>query len=429
MGKSFQFKAFGKKILELRSGDSEPGTFSLSDLPGDFLSLFGGNKTKSDQIVNQQTAIGFSAVTAGVRIISETIASLSFNVHRQLGGGNQEIARTHPVQELIHTSPFHLYTSFVFRETLVTYAIMWGNGYARIHRNGLNGILGYEILHANQVTPFLDKEGFVWYKVTGLADPIFYLDMIHIHGFTKNGIIGLALTDIAKESIGSGLAMQELASKFFANGGIFKGILTTPQALKKDQYDRIKTSWRENTGSDDHWHEPLLEGGLEYKPMTLSPEQSQLLESRKFQLIEVARVLRIPPHKLGDLSKSTNNNIEHQSIEFVTDTIRPWAKRIEGEFNRKSFKESEKGILKTRLDLNSLLRGDITARGEFYSKQFNIGAMSPNDIRKKEGLNTYEGGDEYYVQGAYIPVSIIKKKYQADVAKIISETKKQANAD
>lgn len=305
---------------------------------------------------------------------------------------------------------------------------MWGNGYAHIVRNSLNKILGFKILKPDTVTAFMFNDE-LFYKVQGMEDPISALDMIHIHGFVKDGIVGVALTDIAKESIGAGLAMQELASKFFANGGIFKGVLTTTQALKDDQYKRMKASWDErNTGSDNHWKEPLLEGGLEYKPMTLSPEQSQLLQSRKFQLIEIARFLRLPPHKLADLDKSTNNNIEHQSIEFVTDTIRPWVKRIEQELNRKVFAEREKATTTARFNLTSLLRGDVKARGEFYSKMFGIGVYSPNKILQLEGQNTYKGGDERYVQGAYIPVSIMKEKYQADVAKIINETKK-ANAD
>jgi len=316
----------------------------------------------------------------------------------------------------------------VFRELLVTNAIMWGNGYALIIRNSLNKILGFKILKPDTVTAFMHKDE-LFYKVQGMEDPISSLDMIHIHGFVKDGIVGVALTDIARESIGAGLAMQELASKFFSNGGIFKGVLTTTQALNDAQYKRMKESWDErNTGGDNHWKEPLLEGGLEYKPMTLSPEQSQLLESRKFQLIEIARFLRLPPHKLADLDKSTNNNIEHQSIEFVTDTIRPWVKRIEQELNRKVFAEREKATTTARFNISSLMRGDVKARGEFYSKQFSVGAMSPNDIRRMEGLNTYDGGDEYYVQGAYIPVTIIKEKYQADITKTINETK-QANAD
>ncbi|RKD96775.1 phage portal protein [Marinifilum flexuosum] len=418
-------KLFGKTVFEYRSGDSDTQSFSLKDASSDILDIFfGGRKSKSGQIVNQETAIGFSAVTAGVRVIAETIASLSFNVHRRLEGGNQEIAHNHNLQYLVHTAPYHLYTSFIFRETMINMAIMWGNAYARIIRNEFNKVLGFEIIHKQKVFPFL-KEGEMWYKVVGLDQPIYFMDMIHIQGFVKDGLIGVALTDIARESIGSGLAMQELSSKFFANGGIYKGIITTPEKLSNESFERIKKSWKErNTGSDNHWSEPILEAGMEYKPMTLSPEQSQLLESRKFQLIEVARVLRIPPHKLGDLSKSTNNNIEHQSIEFVTDCIRPWVKRIEGEFNRKIFRQNEQGELFTRLNLNSLLRGDIKARGEFYSKMFSIGAFSPNKILQLEGENTFEGGDERYIQGANIPLSVIKEKYQADVLKQLAEAEK-----
>jgi len=426
---NWKLNVFGKTLLELRSGEST-SNFSLKDLGDDGLEILlgGGRKSNSGQIVNQKTAIGFSGVVSGVRVIAETIASLSFNVHRRTSNSNQEIDYSHTLQYLIHTAPFHLYTSFIFRETLISHSLYWGNGYAHIIRNSLNGILGFKILHPRTVTPYLDDDGFLWYKVYGIENPISSLDMIHIQGFVQDGIVGLALTDVAKESIGTGLSMQEFAAKFFANGANLKGALQTEQVLKEDTYKRIKESWQQNhEGKGNEWKTPILEGGLKYQPISFTPEQSQLLEARKFQLIEVARVLRIPPHKLADLSKSTNNNIEHQSIEFVTDTIRPWAKRIEGEFNRKIFKQREQSKRFVRLNMNSLLRGDVKARGEFYTKMFSCGAYSPNDILRHEGENTYDGGDQRYVQGAYIPVDIIKDKYKADFLKELQKQKKNEN--
>ena len=426
----WDFRVFGKKVLEFRGANPENPAFSLSNPNDEFVKfIFGGVGTISGEQVNEQTAMKFSAVFAGVDLVATTIASLAFDVRERDQSGNTRIATDHYLQYLIHDEPNPIMTSYWLRKILVQMAMLWGNGYAEIVRNANYKIQEIKIHHAALVTP-RKVDGKIWYFIDGRDEPVSSLDMIHVFFWTDDGIKGKSLIHFASESIGTGLAMQKFSARFFKNGANLKTVLETDQVLKDAVYTRVKDSWRENQeGAENSFNTPILEGGLKAKAIGVDPEAAQLIASRKFQLSEVARVLHIPLHKLSDLDRATNNNIEHQSIEFVQDSIRPWCKQLEQEYNRKIFQETERGRLSVRLNIDSLLRGDINTRSEFYSKMFSIAVFCPNDILRMEGKNTYEGGDERYVQGAYVPVSMIKEKYQADILKRVQQQSKTKNED
>jgi len=382
-----------------RSVSPENPQFTLGNPATWVYDIFGG-PTPSGIYVDEETAIKFSAVFACVRILSETIASLPFNVYKQTGR-SKEVALEHRVQYLIHNEPNTLMTSFVFRETMQACVSLWGNAYAEIIRDRSYRPLSLEIHHPSVVTPkqvTVEGQKMLVYFIKGRTAPVLGLDMIHIPGLSFDGIKGKSPIQVAKDNIGLGLAQEQFGSEFFKNGTAFNGYLKTDAKLSKEQFERALAQWQTRwSGEGNRWKTPLLEGNLDYKTIGIPPEQAQWIASRQFQLSEVTRIFRIPPHLVGDLSRSTNNNIEHQGIEFVVHTMRPWVVRWEQEFNRKLFTAAEVKNHYTKINLDGLLRGDSAARATLYQRGINDGWLSRNEVRELEDRNPVDGLDEYLV--------------------------------
>jgi len=209
--------------------------------------------------------------------------------------------------------------------------------------------------------------------------------------------MGRGVVKTAEDSIGLGLASEKFGNKFFSNGSNSELAYEAASSLTDEQYDRISKLLKSRNSGLDNAHKPLLlEGGMTAKQLTIPPDQAQFLQTRKFQVNEIARWFNIPPHMIGDLERSTNNNIEQQSIEFVQFSVMPWLNRIEAEFTRKLLWEDEKPNYFIEFNVEGLLRGDVKARAEYYRVLWNIGTISANEIRAKENFNPYEGGEKYY---------------------------------
>ncbi len=357
-----------------------------------------GAPTGAGVVVDEESSITLSAVYACVRIISETIASLPLNVY-QRDGSSKHIARDHPLQHLLHYEPNDFMTSFVFRETMQAYVTLWGNAYARIKRNGGARPTALIPIHPSKVKPLIKKSA-LWYEVTTKAGPMLIpaVDMLHIPGLGFDGLQGKSPIQVARENIGLGLASQGFGADFFKNNASFSGVLESPNTLKPEARKNITESWKNrHSGQGNRFLTPLLEGGIKFNPIGIPPEQAQWIASRKFQLTEVARIFRVPPHMMADLERSTNNNIEHQGMEFVTHTLRPWAVKWEQEQDRKLFRESEKLSHYSKFNMDALLRGDAKTRAMFLRTHFHMGTMNRNEIRALEDQNPIEGGDTYYI--------------------------------
>lgn len=374
-------------------------------------SLLGGS-TAAGETVNQTTALSLSAVYAATSLISNTIASLPCRVYKDVSG-NRSQQSSHPLNFIIHSEPNQHMTAFMFFQTMQCSILLWGNGYSKILRDPSSGRpFGLEFLHPSTVTPTLFEDQ-VYYKIDGEKDALTAYDMIHVAGLGFNGIVGKGVIEVGAENIGLGLAAQNYGSEYFSSGGNLSAVLETDNKLDEEGIKRLQASWQENSGAKGkRAGTKVLEHGLKYKPISIPPNQAQFIETRKLTVTDIARYFGLPPHLIADLDRSTNNNIEHQSIEFVQHCIRPWVKRWEQELNKKLFRNDEKGIYSVKFNLNSLLRGDIKSRGEYYSKLFAIGAMSQNDIRRLESQNSVEGGDRYYVQNTMIPTDLVDKQKQ-----------------
>lgn len=391
--------------------------FHSRDKPKNYLSsgeynvLFGG--TSSGKNVNERTAMRVTAVYSCVRILSEAIAGLPLHLYKQIDKGGKEKAINHPLYKLLHDEPNPEMTSFVFRETLMSHLLLWGNAYAQIIRNGKGQVVALYPLMPNRMTVDRDSNGRIYYtysvnesdnpKLRELGQIRMTKDEIfHIPALGFDGLVGYSPIAMAKNAIGMALATEEYGAKFFANGASPSGVLEHPENIKDP--DRLRESW--NTlfqGSGNSHKIAVLEEGLKYQPIGISPNEAQFLETRKFQIDEIARIFRVPPHMVGDLDKSSFSNIEQQSLEFVKYTLDPWVTRWEQAIHRSLLLESEKTDYFAKFNVDGLLRGDYQSRMNGYSVGIQNGFLSPNDIRSLENMDLIPdnlGGNLYLVNGS-----------------------------
>lgn len=373
--------------------------------------LFG--RTTSGRPVNERTAMQTTAVYACVRILAEAIASLPLHVYEYQDDGGKKLVYDHPLYYLLHDEPNPEMTSFVFRETLMSHLLIWGNAYAQIIRDGAGRVLGLYPLLPDKMDVQRDDKGNIYYVYSRNSDenPMFKEygniklkaeDVLHIPGLGFDGLIGYSPIAMAKNAVGMTLACEEYGASFFANGANPGGVLEHPGVLKDPS--KVRESWNSVYRGVSNAHKiAVLEEGMKYQQIGIPPEEAQFLETRKFQINEIARLYRIPPHMVGDLDKSSFSNIEQQSLEFVKYTLDPWVIRWEQSLQRSLLLPSEKGKYFIKLNVDGLLRGDYQSRMNGYAVGRQNGWFSANDIREMENMNPIpdeEGGNLYLINGA-----------------------------
>ena len=372
--------------------------------------LFG--RTTSGKPVNERTAMQTTAVYACVRILAEAVASLPLHVYEYQDDGGKKLVHDHPLYYLLHDEPNPEMTSFVFRETLMSHLLIWGNAYAQIIRDGAGRVLGLYPLLPDKMEVQRDDKGNIYYVYSRNSDenPMFKEygdirlkaeDVLHIPGLGFDGLIGYSPIAMAKNAVGMTLACEEYGASFFANGANPGGVLEHPGVLKDPS--KVRESWNSVYRGVSNAHKiAVLEEGMKYQQIGIPPEEAQFLETRKFQINEIARLYRIPPHMVGDLDKSSFSNIEQQSLEFVKYTLDPWVIRWEQSLQRSLLLPGEKGKYFIKLNVDGLLRGDYQSRMNGYAVGRQNGWFSANDIREMENMNPIpdeEGGNLYLING------------------------------
>nr|DAD92006.1 MAG TPA: Portal [Siphoviridae sp. ctwWa4] len=373
--------------------------------------LFG--RTTSGKPVNERTAMQTTAVYACVRILAEAVASLPLHVYEYQDDGGKKLVHDHPLYYLLHDEPNPEMTSFVFRETLMSHLLIWGNAYAQIIRDGAGRVLGLYPLLPDKMDVQRDDKGNIYYVYSRNSDenPMFKEygdirlkaeDVLHIPGLGFDGLIGYSPIAMAKNAVGMTLACEEYGASFFANGANPGGVLEHPGVLKDPS--KVRESWNSVYRGVNNAHKiAVLEEGMKYQQIGIPPEEAQFLETRKFQINEIARLYRIPPHMVGDLDKSSFSNIEQQSLEFVKYTLDPWVIRWEQSLQRSLLLPGEKGKYFIKLNVDGLLRGDYQSRMNGYAVGRQNGWFSANDIREMENMNPIpdeQGGNLYLINGA-----------------------------
>ncbi len=377
---------------------------------GGYYNFFMGSST-SGKRVNERTAMQMTAVYSCVRILSEAVAGLPLHLYRYTDTGGKEKAVDLQLYRLLHDQPNPEQTSFIFRETLMTHLLLWGNAYAQIIRNGRGEVIALYPLMPDRMSVDRDENGKLYYEYLVSQDEPHTLkegtvrlsprDVLHIPGLGFDGLVGYSPIAMAKNAIGMAIACEEYGAKFFSNGAQPSGVLEHPGTLKDPA--KIRESWNATFGGSQNANKvAVLEEGMKYSPISIAPEQAQFLETRKFQIDEIARIFRVPPHMVGDLDKSSFSNIEQQSLEFVTYTLDPWICRWEQSIVKSLLSDEEKKTLFVKFNVDGLLRGDYQSRMQGYAVARQNGWMSANDIRELENLDRIpesEGGDLYLING------------------------------
>ena len=373
-------------------------------------------RADSGERVDEKSAMQIATVYACVRLLAETVAGLPLHLYRFTDDTETEKirARDHPLYRLLYRQPNPEMTSFSFRETMMVQLLLWGNAYAQIIRDGKNNILSLYPLMPDSVEVDRDEKGRIYYIYHAYSDEVpgnnnrdiyfRYDEIFHVPGLGFNGLVGFSPIAMMKNSLGTTLAVEKYGSAFFKNGAQPSGVLEHPGVLKDPS--KIRENWTQVYGGANNAHKiAVLEEGMQYKPISLPPEDSQFLSTRQFGVEEICRIFRVPPHMVQDLEHATFSNIEHQSIDFVVHTLTPWMVRFEQAIVKDLLLPEEQDIYFPKFNVDGLLRGDYQSRMQGYATGISNGFMSPNDVRKLENLDLIPdemGGSGYYMNGGYV---------------------------
>jgi HK97 family phage portal protein len=385
------------RLFERRALDENTGRGLIDKLRA---GAHGGGPTTAGILVTPDVALTYGAVWACVRVLAESVASLPLILYRRLPGGGKERATDHPLYGVLHDAPNDEMTSAEWREAQMVNLGLWGNGYTQIVRDRAGRVA--------QLWPMLSRFMQIRRDMTGLLEyhtsepsarrpTMPAAEMLHMRSLGFNGLIGLSPITMARQAIGLGLATERFGAAFFGNGARPGVMLEHPGTLSDEAYERLKESWNEqHQGVENAGKMAILEEGMKVESVGVPPDDAQFLETRSFQVTDVARWFRVPPHMIGDLSKATFSNIEHQSLDFVVHTLRPWLVRQEQSISRSLLAPAERAGLFVEHLVDGLLRGDITSRFNAYAIARQWGWLNADEIRERENMNPIKGGAVYF---------------------------------
>ena len=396
---------YGKDILNLNVTDEKAWNTSLWNLAR--------NQTESGENVNEYSALNYSAVYNAVYLISDTIAALPLGLKKKDDRKTLTVT-TNPLHGVLHDQANPLMTAMTMREVSMAHVLLWGNSYAEIVRNRVGEVIELWPITPNrvQVKRFNGDLVYVIKITSGEEVTLFREQVLHVPGLGFDGYMGYSLVSLASNAIGLGLAMESFGSRYFGNGTHPGVIVSHPGKLSPEASDALQKSLvSAYSGLGKSHRLMLLEEGMALEKLTIPPNDSQFLESRQFQVPEIARWFNLPPHKLKDLTKSSFSNIDSEQISFLTDSILPWLIRLEQNYKMQLLSPIEKKQgLYFKHSVEGMLRASSKDRAVFYRAMWGIGVLSQNDIREKEDMDPIAGGDEYFIPMNMQPVSQIGKE-------------------
>jgi HK97 family phage portal protein len=361
-----------------------------------------GFESAAGVFVSPDRAMRATAVYACVRVISETVASLPLIIYKRLPDGGKERAVNHPLYKVLHDSPNQWQTAYEWREMTQAHIELRGNAYSRIVPSPQRAIDQLVPIHPDRVQVLRFPNGRLQYKVTSLLDgSVEYLapeEVYHERGLSADGLTGVSPITLAMDTIGTELAQQDYVARFFANDSKPPGVLESPKPLNEAGYERVRKGWQQAQTQENRHKIAILEDGMKYTPIQISPKDTMIIESRQFSRSQIASIFRVPLHKIGDLTRATFSNIEQQSIEFLTDSIRPRLVRIERRIQQDLLDPLDLGDGNEyfcEFLIDALLRGDLKSRYDAYAVGRQWGWLSVNDIRRMDNMNPIANGDEY----------------------------------
>lgn len=374
------------------------------------------------QVITPDSALQISAAYACVRLLSQTVATLPLMLMRRDDNGNRSVARELDLYRILHDQPNADMTAVEFWECMVAGLCLWGNGYAKKLRSGRR-IIGLMPLRPDVMTVYRTERGELRYRYDkpGAAQNDFGADeILHVKGFTVDGLVGLSPIGYARNSLGLASALDNAAGGTFKNGLRSVGVFKFPTWLKQDQREQFRTYMESFAGTGDNVGKSLvLEGGVDFMPTMLNPNDAELLASRKFSVEDVCRWYGVPPFMIGHTEKSTSwgTGLEQQNIGFLTYGLRPILSHIEQAVKKALLQPEERGRLYAEFNLEGLLRADSAGRAQLYSQMVQNGIYTRNEVRHKENLEPMPGGDELTAQSNLLPLDKLGATQPAPVAK------------
>ena len=398
------------RILDWVLGRDARASGGTSDLlnPAKWLTdALGGKPASTGKRISADGALALDTYFACIRCVSEDLGKLPKRVHKRLAGGGSEVDEEHP-HLLVYRRANPFMSTQAVVEVMTHHALGWGNGYAEVQRTRGGKAVAYWPIHPYLVTPVWAEEE-LWYRVQGTnGNPTIVVpsaDMIHVHGLGPDGIVGYPIAVLAREDLGLAQARKEYAGAFYANRTQIGGILEYPRKLDDGKLEALRKSWTETYGTPGQsWKPVILESGMKWTPTAIPPKDAQWIEGEAFGVVTICRWFRVPPHKVGHLDRATFSNIEHQALEYVTDTLQPWSTRWELELEAKLLEDDPGRYVK--FAFQALLRGDFPTRTAGYRTLISTGAMTPNEARSLEDLrpSKQKGADSLWLQGAMAPL-------------------------
>ena len=384
--------------------------------------IFNPNQPNSN--VDEKNAIELTDVLIAVRVLAESIASLPLCLYKKEADGGYK-ATDHPAYDVVRWQPNMNQTSYDLRLWMMIDLLLRGNAVAQVLRDGSGNVVELYPLFANKIKYHIMPDGNLHYLYPDPEDDENELmleqnEVLHIRLFADGYLLSPSIIGMSNDLLSGGKSAESYTREFFENASVVSGVISYPDEMSEEVVQRLKEDWSQRySGQGNRHRTPILEGGAKFSPMNLNHAESQMLESRKFTQQQIFALFKVPQHLGGNLDRATFSNIEHQNLAYVMHTLRPLAVNFEQKLRMTLLKDSEKKEYYFKHHFNDLLRGDVTARFEAYSKAIQNGIMSPNDVRRKEDEPTYEGGDQYFVNGALMPVN--EQAQPEAMAKIVNE--------
>lgn len=376
--------------------------------------IFDDNRTASGVTMTETKSLAIGAVYACVKVISETMAQMDFEVVEKVGKGSRA-STNHPNYWLLYAEPSPYYNRFEWVQGMLAYALLWGNGYSKIVRDRFATAKELKLLAAWDVTVKRSDRGKIYYEWNnnGTIEIILQEDMIHLKNLGTDGLVGMSPIELQRESLGSAYAKLQHEGAFYQNGAKASGILMTPGHLGKPERKNLEDSFEKaNSGAKNRFKTILLEEGVKYQQLTIPQNDAQFLESKKFDQVEIAGWYRVPPHMIGNLTDANYSNIDAQDRAFAKSTIVPWSTRFQQEIDRKLFFEGERGKFRSQFNLDDLIKGDIKTRYEVWGSAIDHGILRPSEPREAEGwpMEQTEDISQFFMNGTMMPVKTILTK-------------------
>jgi HK97 family phage portal protein len=378
-----------------RNGVKGNGVAPDTGIPGWLASM----TYNSSPYQGHNKAMLLSAVYRCVEVISDSVAQLPLEPYHIDENGYRHKYTSHPTYYLLNKEPERRMSRFTFMKTLITSVLLNGNGYVYIERDGHGDAKALHLIAPGEVNIRESPED-IKYEVNGFNRLLDDSEVIHILNYSGDGVHGISTLSHARNTLELSMDSESHARGFFKGGANLAGIIRSEGTLNEKQRTSIKEAWQKafspQTGTPNGI--AVLEGNMTFIPVTVNPVDAQLLETRKFNVIDVCRFFGVSPVKAFDLSHSSYSTVEATQLAFLTDTLSPMLEKIELEFERKLYKPSERKHIEVRFDTSVLLRADISSRAAYYNSLFQIGAISPNEIRRNLDMEPIEDGDSTFCQ-------------------------------